>query len=479
MHVIERTDAFTIVGADARRGKLTLFARRGPARAGPARAHRAARRRPRGGARAAARDLPSRARDGGSRASRPRGARPRPGRGRDGRRLRPRPRRAARAATPSRRAPALAELGFEPRGRPARARRPHVRAESGGAPRGRAPAAQPPRPCASSRREQHIDEARERGLEIADIVDAANTLAVFVWGPDRIKLEYVEHKAELLARLSRSCARPDRRRRRDGRASRAAARGARARRATCCVLEKGDRPGGSMLLSSGVVWRYRELRRAFAPSARAATRSSSALVHDRLDDALSWLESLGAPVLERETGNPLTTGRSLRHRGLTAALVPRGRRRVCAPRAARERSRRTSRWCSRPAASRATASWCASTSRREADELLLRANRGAPATGCGSGSRRVARSATGMDEFYGRNMPAPPARLGEQDFVPLAQLYARTRPSRTRAASATRPRTWSEIDVVQWTARQPRARAWYRCATRRSASGCASAPSAR
>jgi hypothetical protein len=24
------------------------------------------------------------------------------------------------------------------------------------------------------------------------------------------------------------------------------------------------------------------------------------------------------------------------------------------------------------------------------------------------------------------------------------------------------PRTWSEIDVVQWTARQPRARAWYR-----------------
>ena len=25
------------------------------------------------------------------------------------------------------------------------------------------------------------------------------------------------------------------------------------------VLEKGDRPGGSMLLSSGVIWRYRSL----------------------------------------------------------------------------------------------------------------------------------------------------------------------------------------------------------------------------
>ena len=38
------------------------------------------------------------------------------------------------------------------------------------------------------------DEARERGLEIDRVVDAANTRAVFIWGPDRIKLEFVEHK---------------------------------------------------------------------------------------------------------------------------------------------------------------------------------------------------------------------------------------------------------------------------------------------
>ncbi|MGH3032814.1 MAG: VOC family protein, partial [Gaiellaceae bacterium] len=43
--------------------------------------------------------------------------------------------------------------------------------------------------------DQHLEEARRRGLEIADVVDAANTYAVFVWGPDGIKLEYVEHKA--------------------------------------------------------------------------------------------------------------------------------------------------------------------------------------------------------------------------------------------------------------------------------------------
>jgi catechol 2,3-dioxygenase-like lactoylglutathione lyase family enzyme len=38
------------------------------------------------------------------------------------------------------------------------------------------------------------DEAESRGYEIDKFVDAENTLAVFVWGPDGIKLEYVEHK---------------------------------------------------------------------------------------------------------------------------------------------------------------------------------------------------------------------------------------------------------------------------------------------
>jgi catechol 2,3-dioxygenase-like lactoylglutathione lyase family enzyme len=42
--------------------------------------------------------------------------------------------------------------------------------------------------------EDHIQEAKKRGFEIADIKDAENTYAVFIWGPDRVKLEYVEHK---------------------------------------------------------------------------------------------------------------------------------------------------------------------------------------------------------------------------------------------------------------------------------------------
>jgi catechol 2,3-dioxygenase-like lactoylglutathione lyase family enzyme len=42
--------------------------------------------------------------------------------------------------------------------------------------------------------DDHRSEAEDAGIEVADYVDAANTLAVFVWLPERVKLEYVEHK---------------------------------------------------------------------------------------------------------------------------------------------------------------------------------------------------------------------------------------------------------------------------------------------
>lgn len=41
----------------------------------------------------------------------------------------------------------------------------------------------------------HQASAEELGVEIDDLVDAPNTLALFVFGPDRVRLEYVEHKA--------------------------------------------------------------------------------------------------------------------------------------------------------------------------------------------------------------------------------------------------------------------------------------------
>jgi catechol 2,3-dioxygenase-like lactoylglutathione lyase family enzyme len=38
------------------------------------------------------------------------------------------------------------------------------------------------------------DEAERGGLEVDDVKDAANTLAVFVRGPEGVRIEYVEHK---------------------------------------------------------------------------------------------------------------------------------------------------------------------------------------------------------------------------------------------------------------------------------------------
>jgi catechol 2,3-dioxygenase-like lactoylglutathione lyase family enzyme len=42
--------------------------------------------------------------------------------------------------------------------------------------------------------EEHRSDAEDLGIEIDDLVDAPNTIALFVWGPDRVKLEYIEHK---------------------------------------------------------------------------------------------------------------------------------------------------------------------------------------------------------------------------------------------------------------------------------------------
>ena len=88
------------------------------------------------------------------------------------------------------------------------------------------------------------------------------------------------------------------------------------------VHEKGDRPGGSMLLSGGFVWRYREWER-FRRECPGGDPALQRLVWERLDEALDWLAALGAPVLARETGNPLTTGVRFDMAGLTDALARR------------------------------------------------------------------------------------------------------------------------------------------------------------
>jgi succinate dehydrogenase/fumarate reductase flavoprotein subunit len=243
-----------------------------------------------------------------------------------------------------------------------------------------------------------------------------------------------------------------------GMAGLVAAAQARSRGASVTLLEKGTRVGGSMLLSSGVIWRHREFERFRAECPRGDV-ALQRLVFERLDADLAWLESLGASPLERGTGNPATAGARFDPVGLTAAL---------ASAAGDARLEEPLRQLPEDApVVLATGGFQADPGlvrehiTREADSLLLRATPWSSGDGLRLGLEAGARSSAGLSEFYGRNMPAPPAAVNERDFVGLAQLYARHATVRNAAGDSHRTSTWSEIDVVQWTARQPGARAWY------------------
>ena len=176
-HVIDRTDTFTLLGGDARRGKLTLFDAEGPREPGVLQE--------------IAVRVPVKVEGSEELLSGPSGV----------------PLRrieseepvadlvhvAFRVPDPDGSFAQLAELGFVAEDGRLRAGDAFVGLERGEAP-------ETDRPLLNhlglrvESAEDHIQEAKRRGLEIADVVDAANTYAVFIWGPDGIKLEYVEHK---------------------------------------------------------------------------------------------------------------------------------------------------------------------------------------------------------------------------------------------------------------------------------------------
>src|SRR6059058_64426 len=86
------------------------------------------------------------------------------------------------------------------------------------------------------------------------------------------------------------------------------------------VLEKGTRPGGSMLLSSCVIWRHREWGD-FRLECPGGDERLQRAIWERLDDGLEWLRALGADVVWDETGNPLTVGKRFDPRQLTELLA--------------------------------------------------------------------------------------------------------------------------------------------------------------
>jgi fumarate reductase flavoprotein subunit len=227
------------------------------------------------------------------------------------------------------------------------------------------------------------------------------------------------------------------------------------------VLEKGSRAGGSMLLSSGVVWRYRSFEE-FRRQCPSGDERLQRLVFDRLDDGLAWLESLGTPVLERETGNPLTTGVRFDTPGLTDALL-RAARSVrfghglgTVPEAWPEETvvLATGGFQGDP---KLVARYV-----RPAAQMRVRANPWSTGDGLTLALARGAALSHGLDEFYGRNMAD--VDFGEDDFVSLAQVFgrhARIFNDRGEEFFDHDVVSWSELDLVQATAHQPGARAWY------------------
>ena len=238
------------------------------------------------------------------------------------------------------------------------------------------------------------------------------------------------------------------------------------------VVEKLPRPGGSMRLSSGVIWRHRDFDR-FREECPDGDERLQRLLFERLDDDLAWLESLGAPVVERDTGNPLTTGTRFDPDGLTARA---GRRRPGGVRLGGAASRRGA----------GTVPLILATGGFAASRDLLRAHvspRGGPrlpARGAGQHGRRPPDRARGR-----RRAPAPgstrctPARCPRRRRASARATSCGSRSSTRRHATVTNERgeryetrTWSEIDVAQW---QLAAAAGARVVHGRRASGSASA----
>jgi succinate dehydrogenase/fumarate reductase flavoprotein subunit len=210
------------------------------------------------------------------------------------------------------------------------------------------------------------------------------------------------------------------------------------------VVEKGNRAGGSMLLSSCVIWRHLEWEdfRAECPDGDEALQR---LVWERLDDALDWLVSLGAEPVWTDTENPRTTGKRFDPRALTALFT----------RAVEVAT---------PLPADAEMPLVLATGgfgRRlaEGKGLLLRANPWSDGAGLDHARACGAEVTAGMDQFYGRAMPAPPARIREDDFVRLSQLYGRWARVFTDDGRDVTPQAvaWHESDLAQ--ALPPRA--WY------------------
>jgi succinate dehydrogenase/fumarate reductase flavoprotein subunit len=251
------------------------------------------------------------------------------------------------------------------------------------------------------------------------------------------------------------------------------------------LLEKGDRLGGSFVYSSGYVWSYKDLW-TFRREAPGGDIALQRLVLERLESGLEWLEDRSVPALTRETNNPLTTGARLDPKRTVAALADRiagsggrmllgtalaglvqdSRGRIAGVQTASGRERRTEGADAVILASGGFAGNPELVGRhiiRGPGRMRLRAHPWSTGDGILAALEAGGLTSAGLDEFYGRNLPAPPADFPPEAFVEVSQLYGRYAVAINRNGEryADEAADWSETALVRATARQPGLRAWY------------------
>lgn len=251
------------------------------------------------------------------------------------------------------------------------------------------------------------------------------------------------------------------------------------------LLEKGDRLGGSFNYSSGYLWSYRDLE-TYRRQASGGNPVLQKLILDRLEEGLLWLEDRGAPVLSRDTNNPLTFGFRLDPERTVSALAKRilvldGRislgtalngliqdadDRMSGTRVVAK----TGRWTEpSDAVVLASGGFAGDPElvRRYIiggpGEMRLRAHPRSTGDGFRAALAAGALESAGLEEFYGRNLPAPPAEFPPERFVEVSQLYGRHAVAINLNGEryADESADWSETALTQATALQPGLRAWY------------------
>ena len=251
------------------------------------------------------------------------------------------------------------------------------------------------------------------------------------------------------------------------------------------LLEKGDRPGGSFLYSSGYIWSYVDLP-TFRREAPGGDAILQRLILEHLGSCLTWLEDEGGTLLSRETGNPLTFGARFDPEQTVQALVERldasGGELLTdtAFEALRDddAGRVTGVLVRSSGGLRdydAGAVILASGGFASDPELVGRHIIGGPgrirvrahprSTGDGfrAALRKGALASAGLDEFYGRNLPAHPAKFTPEQFVEVSQLYGRYAVAINGLGEryADEGADWSETALTRATAHQPGLYAWY------------------